>query len=106
MSGKVTPLQRFACSRALATQRNSAQLSGTQREPARLGSRQPAFLCMLLWMGLDLLYLSIDFSLVALIQRLVDLKVYWLRSLVEQNGFFEHLLDRFFERTRAYSNSL
>ena len=47
-----------------------------------------------------------DFSLVAPIPRLVDLVVYWLRSLVEPKSFFEHLLDRFFERTRVYSSSL
>ncbi len=52
------------------------------------------------------MYVCIDFLLVALIPRLVDLVVYWLRSLVEPNSFFEHLLDRFFECTRVYSSSL
>ncbi len=52
------------------------------------------------------IYVHIDFPLVALITRLVDLEVCWLRSLVEPNSRFEHLLDRFFERTRVYSSSL
>ncbi len=67
-------------------------------------SSQSEFLSNGLQKGLVLLY--IDFPLVALIPRLVDLVVCWLRSLVKPNRFFEHLLDRFVELTRVYSNSL